>query len=290
MENRCPSCNVIKWRIKFIKFNRAFLECTECGFMKMHPVPTREEINRLYNRSYYQRWGMEEGESEPIRRMKAQTAELLLKRVERFIRPGKLLDVGCAAGHFMEAAANRGWDVWGVEISEYSAALAKSKFGERIINGSFLDANLRENFFDCLLMSDVLEHLSDPHPALEKTCRLLRPGGLLVVVTPDTSALISKIFGQYWITFQEEHLIYFNRHNIKIFLKRYAFEILCLAIAVKVFNLNYMKAQLSVNYTPIVTPLFRLINHLVPLSWRDMNLPFFTGDMCVIAKRGEKNG
>ena len=91
------------------------------------------------------------------------------------MNPGKLLDVGCAAGFFLEAAAQH-WQAVGSELSEYARRNAVDR-SLRIYPGDFLKQEFEEAPFDVVTMWEVLEHLSDPLQACRKSASLLRPGG-----------------------------------------------------------------------------------------------------------------
>ena len=123
----CPACNSTENRVKFARFSRRFMECGRCGVIFMYPFHEQGETEGAYDRTYYKSWGMDQGDNQLVRRMKMKTAHRLLKTVEKFMPPGRLLDVGCAAGHFLEAAQGKGWDVYGVELSSYAAQLADRK-------------------------------------------------------------------------------------------------------------------------------------------------------------------
>lgn len=284
---KCPICESVSFREKFEKYRCHFLECEVCGFITIFPPPDKKDVEAVYSQRYYKSWGMEKGDSLSVRNMKIKTALRLLKQVEKFKNAGNLLDVGCAAGHFLEAAADRGWQCYGVEISDYSASLAKEKFGERIYCGSFETAPFPEAFFDLIIMSDVLEHFQDPNPILEKIRTILRNDGILIIVTPDSGSISARWLKSNWTHFKLEHLIYFNRSNVEMYLNKFQLNPLTIRSAVKSLNLKYIHSQFTVYPHPILTPLIEFLNRVLPDAFLKVNLFFILGDMFVVAKKKE---
>ena len=285
----CPVCYSSSFHEKFQKNTCRFIECDGCGFISIFPLPTPTVLTTRYDQTYYRSWGMHRGDDPVVREMKMKTASALLKEVALFRSPGRLLDIGCAAGHFLEAAAQQAWEVYGVEISDYSAALAKEKFSDRIYAGSFETAPYPEEFFDCIIMSDVLEHFPAPGPVLDKIQRLLKDRGVLLIVTPDTGSLSARLLNKTWNHYEKEHLIYFNRKNIQICLKKYGLLPRIVKPSHKAMSLKYMHAQMTAYTHPVFTPMIRLINGVLPHFLLVKNFWVRSGDMLVIAKKEERD-
>ncbi len=188
-------------------------QCDHCGLIFVSPIPNESED--IYNKSYFA-GGEEFGyvdydrDKEPMK----HTFELYLDNMEHVLkRKGKLLDVGCATGYFMDIAKKRGWEVEGVEISEYAVGLGKSK-GLIIHQGTLDNINLPEKSFDAITLLDVVEHLKDPRSVMVKAKKLLKEDGVVVVATPDSGSLWARIFGLSWhLVVPPEHLFLFNRKN-----------------------------------------------------------------------------
>lgn len=104
-----------------------------------------------------------------------------LKLLAPFRRTNRVLDVGAGHGFFLRACAERGWDCYGVEISRPAVDFAQRNFGLSFTCGSFEEAGYPDEFFDAVTFLNVLEFLPNPKGALQKTHRLLRPGGAVLV-------------------------------------------------------------------------------------------------------------
>jgi 2-polyprenyl-3-methyl-5-hydroxy-6-metoxy-1,4-benzoquinol methylase len=114
--------------------------------------------------------------------------------------PGKgqrLLDVGCGAGEFLQRMRTNGWDAVGVEPDPVAAARARSKDLD-VRDGLLEDAAFEANTFDAIVLSHVIEHVHDPMALLHECNRVLRPGGILVVMTPNLESVGHRRFGADW--------------------------------------------------------------------------------------------
>lgn len=126
---------------------------------------------------------------EENRRVKAERD---VKQLQLFRDKGRLLDVGCGAGVFLQVAQKKGFQVHGLEPNPEAAQYAVSK-GNFSVDCNDLEENLYENStFDILTMYGIIEHLCDPNAALEECSRILRSRGLLVLQTPTEDGLLRR--------------------------------------------------------------------------------------------------
>ncbi|MCK5574112.1 MAG: class I SAM-dependent methyltransferase, partial [Bacteroidetes bacterium] len=98
--------------------------------------------------------------------------------------PVSFLDVGCGPGGLLYEARAHGWKATGLEISRWAAERGKAQ-GLNIIEGTLHDAKLPDTTFDMISMFDVLEHLPHPREYVAEIHRILKPGGTLVIETPN---------------------------------------------------------------------------------------------------------
>lgn len=132
----------------------------------------------------------------------------------------RVLDVGSGYGFFRKAAADHGWEHTGVEISKHAGEVADSLFGFDSFIGTL--ENFAENRppssrpFDVITMWDCLEHVVDPAELLAATRRLLTPGGLLFIRTPNLLAAERVVFGSHYHSFKREHLHMFSPASIAV--------------------------------------------------------------------------
>ena len=203
------------------------LQCESCSLIFVYPFPGRTELEEHYDKSYYGEW-LDEQKTPRITMWNRR-----LKRLERFRSGGKLLDVGCGEGTFLQLARQSGWWTSGTEISKYAAEYAENYSGAEIFCGELLAAGYPQGFFDVITMWHVLEHVSDPKRYLAEIHYILKPDGLLVIAVPNLNNLVMqfayriikrrklKLFSKGE---KEVHLYHFSPKTTKAYLDKTGFE------------------------------------------------------------------
>jgi SAM-dependent methyltransferase len=190
----------------------AVTRCLNCGQRFVWPVPSDSVLAGIYDRGYYRGGHGSVGFSDYAalttarRRMFARH----LDRVDGLVRPGRLLDVGCATGDFLKVAAERGWDAVGVDPSPArEQALAA---GARLVGRTVDDADVAPHSLDLITFWDVLEHLPDPVASLRRARQLLGPGGLVAATVPNAGSAVARLSGRRWFGYKTagEHLQFFS--------------------------------------------------------------------------------
>lgn len=153
-------------------------------------------------------------------------------------RPGKLLDVGCATGNFLDYQRLWGWDVYGVELSEKAASFARDVKGLKVKTGQLDDANYEESFFDIVNLSHTLEHFPNPFKELKKIRRILRKDGLIIITIPNCNKIEPTVFGSYWCAYDlPRHQLHLSPDAAKKLLEKGGFEVLKIIFTLNVSNL-----------------------------------------------------
>jgi SAM-dependent methyltransferase len=114
------------------------------------------------------------------------------------LSPGRLLDVGCGDGQFLHQMSKEGWQGTGIDFDGAAIETGRKKYGLNLSAGDFQTADFDVDDFDAVTMSHVIEHVPDPVAFLDKCRRVLRPGGRLVLSTPNARSLGHKRFRQSW--------------------------------------------------------------------------------------------
>jgi 2-polyprenyl-3-methyl-5-hydroxy-6-metoxy-1,4-benzoquinol methylase len=183
------------------------LACVECGTVQQPLLPAGDELHDLYRDMSDEAYLGEE----PGRRA---TAAHLLDLIGAQVATGRLLDVGCGHGLLLDEARSRGYETVGLELSRSAARHAREALGldvrEQPVE-SFVDLD----GFDVVVLADVIEHLDDPVAAVDRCAGLLRPGGVLCVVTPDPSSVTARIAGRRWWGFVPAHTCLLPRATLR---------------------------------------------------------------------------
>jgi SAM-dependent methyltransferase len=110
-----------------------------------------------------------------------------------------LLDVGCGDGEFLARMRQFGWDVQGVEPDPAAIQSAREAHNVPVVHGTLEALRDVSAAFDAVTLLHVIEHVPDPRETLRAAWRLLRPGGRLLVVTPNARSLGTRVFGSAWV-------------------------------------------------------------------------------------------
>lgn len=185
--------------------------CTDCGHAFAESVLSSEELATLYR-------GMDTRVYEAGMAARVKTAARHVAMVKRYVSGGRLVDVGCASGLFLEQAAAAGWSVTGIEPSPRLCQVAAERLQRRgrIINAVLEQADVEPASFDALTLWDVLEHVVDPPAFVARCGELLKSGGFLFAKTPDVESLQARLMGKRWPLYLAEHLSYFTRRSLRI--------------------------------------------------------------------------
>jgi 2-polyprenyl-3-methyl-5-hydroxy-6-metoxy-1,4-benzoquinol methylase len=132
-----------------------------------------------------------------------------LEAAESQVGRGDLLEVGAGRGGFVRAAMARGWTVHATEVSE-SALDDLRAAGATVFFGDVGEARYPDDRFELVVSLEVLEHLSDPMTHLRELHRVTRPGGLLLLTTPNFCGASRRLLGTRWRVIAAEHVVYFS--------------------------------------------------------------------------------
>lgn len=284
----CPVCGSGTGRTASVPGQRDVYRCLNCGVHFRYPQLTDGELHELYGETYYKSWGMAgRTGNEAVKRMKTATFELRLDLIAEYKRSGNILDVGCATGYFLEAAKKRGFQAYGVEISDYSSAIAKSNFGEeRVYKGELESCPFPEKYFDVIAMSDLLEHVRDPRKTLGAARRLLKSDGIIMIMTPNTDSLSGSLMKGKWTHYKAEHFFYFNRRSMDHLAGLAGFTADHFEAAKKSINLEYIYTQFKAYPHWLLSPLSGFLHRILPRALRTKNFHITMGEMVVILIRG----
>ncbi len=150
---------------------------------------------------------------------------LLSKSYPSFKQGGKLLEIGCSNGAFLEELRGLGWQVKGIEMSESSARYAKEQRGLDVQNKKIEEGDFKENEFDCVIMNMVLEHLYSPFEVMEKITKWLKPKGELIISIPYFEGFEFWLFKEFAYGLQlPTHQTFFTKPILRAYLKKLGFK------------------------------------------------------------------
>ncbi len=262
----CPVCSsthrdllhegVRDWSFFSAPGSWSYWRCRECGSVYLNPLPRPEAIGRAYA-SYYTHVGVTSGIG--WRRLKTRWKnERLSVRLARNIsprlhlpgflasfvslkanrmdlafgwqelaelNPGELMDVGCGAGATLALARQLGWMVHGLEMDPAAVQAARDD-GLDVLQGGFERLGEFTAAFDALVCSHVIEHVFDPVEMIRLMHAALRPGGVLLLATPNAESDVHQHFGKYWRGLEApRHLVLFTESTLSDLLTAAGFQV-----------------------------------------------------------------
>jgi len=220
--------------------------------------------------------------------LKIDTFRRRIRLLKELGAKGRLLDVGSACGFFIEAALENGFDAYGIEFSREAVALAKPEIQKRITIG---DVNLlREqggDLFDVVVAFDIIEHTQNPVEFLKEIGQILRPGGWLMLATPDTGHFLRYVMGSRWPMLQPmQHTYLFSKAAMQLALEMAGYGNIGVRNADKSLTMDYLLDQLRL-YNPVITGLYKMLSPLIPRALRQKSFAVNIGEMLAFAQRQE---
>ena len=188
------------------------VRCLPCRFGFRELPPSDTDLAHLYQ-------DMDTRVYEAETQGRAKTAAAHLSLVQTYARgQGRILDVGCASGLFLQCAFAAGWQVTGVELSNQLCEKAREVLGPNatVHCSPLQSAPLPPASFDVITLWDLLEHVRNPTHFLKLCASLLKPGGYLFANVPNLDSLQSRLFRSRWPLLLPEHLNYFTPHSLRL--------------------------------------------------------------------------
>ncbi|MEK6554682.1 MAG: class I SAM-dependent methyltransferase [Bdellovibrionota bacterium] len=176
----CPVCNCSGFKSLYALSSADVVQCTDCDLLYV-PMPT-PEVTSIYKASYFK--GDQEvhgyGNYEDEYESHYKTFEHRIKETEMVMGgKGRVLDVGCALGHFGKVAKDRGWDVFVTDVSDFAVQKSAIQYGLKGFVSSPDKLPVKPGQFDCITLFDVIEHVSQPLELLQNMREALNRNGVL---------------------------------------------------------------------------------------------------------------
>ena len=229
----CGLCGGRERRTKFTDGPFSVVTCTDCDLTYVTPRLTDASlIEDVYNEGYWTSDAAKERGYTDYRKdapLYMRTYRRRISVVRRhFAQPGRVLDVGCAAGYFLRVMKEEGWDVTGVEPSDAIRAFAVEHLGQENVHPGLLhEVGFPDDSFDLVTMWDVIEHIPDFVAALQEVSRILRPGGKILIETQNVDSRAAKVLGKRWQHYKHaEHIYHFHPRTLDVAMDKAGFEIL----------------------------------------------------------------
>lgn len=218
---RCPVCQGALSPSRIVVPEGPLLECPNCGQLV-------SGCNAAQYEAALQMWNTAHGTSPQPRAVRRyrEVVSRRLRKAEQLLGQRKgmtLLDVGCSSGALLAIAQDMGFEVRGVEPA-HEAAQTAIRAGFSVHEGYLSDARYPNDQFDVITLFEIVEHLQDPIEVIAECARILKPGGILVVNTPNAHSWSAATLGGQWEGFSlfglGGHISFFSPRSMGELAKR----------------------------------------------------------------------
>ena len=213
----CENCGAAPLKPFVVRPTQTLWHCQQCDLYQKGTLPHDAAYEDDYHEQYQRH-----------QRRKLGTAAIRLSTLAPYVKAPKprLLDIGCSIGAIVETADRLGWHGVGVDVSH----TAVERCRHRGLDCHYFDGEtlpFEDQSFDVVTSWHVIEHVLNVAETLRDWFRVLKPGGVMVLETPDAGYLKARIRGpRYHKFWAPEHIYTFRRHNLRPFLEQAGFEML----------------------------------------------------------------
>jgi SAM-dependent methyltransferase len=221
----CPMCGSSERVARYALLPYGVVRCARCGMHYLSPRLPEQVMLDLYRTGDYFE-GREVGYdsyAEQEAALRATFRRVAKDLVKAGYAGGDLLEVGAGFGYLLETVRPDFRSVMGTEYAAAAAEAAQARGLDVRVGG--LDAVPADRMFDCIVGAHVIEHVYDPRAFVGELMTRLRPGGRVILGTPDMGSAWRRLMGRRWPSFKvPEHVLYFDRPTLTALLIDAGFE------------------------------------------------------------------
>jgi len=290
------SCNVCGTTVAgtsapvWTKDSFEIVRCPHCGLLFRRDLPDASALSEIYSEEYFRRaeddpggQGYDDYLSEEAQHR--LNAAVRVRRLARHTAPGRLFDVGAAAGFFMDEARRAGWSVDGTDVSPAMSGFGREQLGLSVQTATFEGADAAPGAFDCVTMWDYIEHSIDPAQDLRRARDLLRPGGVLALSTGDAGSLIARLSGRRWhLLTPHHHNFFFSTRTLRLACDRAGLDVLSARHPGNRYSLRYLTYKLR-SMLPESAAVRRLGDAFADSAAGRLSVPVNLGDIVTVVAR-----
>jgi len=286
---RCIVCGK-KQKKQFAYRNFDYYKCVHCGHVTTYPYPTRDDMKKHYSKKFkegnYQLARKFAQEYMVVYRSFVHLLEKVLKKENRSIKGTTILDVGCFTGDFLILMKEAGADVYGLELQNDAVKIANKKLHGRVKAADVMTDAFPKVRFDVITLLGIVEHVTDPMKLIKRSTELLKKDGILMVQTPNSSSVLSRLTKHLWPPYAPvEHIHLFSRDSLTKALQQCGYTNITYITHIKKLPLGYVYNQFK-NFGPEFYRLLRPFESIIS-KFSSISLPFYGGEMIMTAQKSE---
>lgn len=217
----CPICLTKSVKYLTIINNYPFIRCFKCSFVFVYPRPTINQLNSFYRNFDYK-------DSDLVEKRIRSDSNISINFIKRYIKEDdNIMDIGCGRGYFLDELRKKGYK--NIEGIDFSSNVVKYAIGHLKLKVKIGDFNnfSKNNFYNLVLLNQVIEHILDINILLTKTNNLLQKGGYIYISTPNINSASAFVFkGDFEHFIPPEHINYFNIKSLSSLLNKHGYKII----------------------------------------------------------------
>jgi SAM-dependent methyltransferase len=242
--------------------------CGGCGLVRLNPRLAEADSGDLYEREYFagdHATGYDAYERDA--HLYEKTFARRLKLIRRFKSGGRVLDIGCSFGYFLNVAQRAGFDVYGLDVSPYAVERAAERFPGRIHQGVLRPGLFPPQFFDVVTMFDLFEHVYRPREFLTTLDEITRADAIVCITTPNHRSVLSRASRRNWVSYKiPEHVFYYTPTTLRRTVAP-LFEIALVRSEGQYCTLEFFAERLKTLSHPLGSALVRTVRGLGAKDW-----------------------
>ncbi len=235
---------------RFLLFNKNgfdIKECKKCAYRFTELDQDKNPLTAVYSDDYFFKGQSGYPNYLDEKDILIRSGIKYAKIIRKFSGPGKILDVGSAAGFILKGFESMGWDCRGIEPNDTMASYGRNNFGLNITTGSLEEFD-SPSTFDLITLIEVIGSFYDLDKAMKNVSRLIKKQGLVLVESWDRESLIARFFGKNWHEYCPPTVIHwFSDKTLNDLFRYYGFEFVAKGRPSKRINVKHALAILEVN-------------------------------------------
>jgi len=283
---KCIVCGSRQRKIFSYKhFN--YYKCDNCGHVTTYPLPTKQSISKHYSDKFKKgNYSLLNSYSQKYNKVYEGIANTLLLFISKKNKPllnKRVLDVGCFTGDLLVIFKRMGADVYGLELQKEAVKIANERLPKKVFEADVMSRKFNLGEFDIVTLTGLVEHVTNPVALLNKVSKITKRNGYILIQTPNGSSFPAKLLKKYWPPYSPvEHIHLFTKKSLEMALEQNGFEPIYYKNHWKSLPISYVYNMLE-NFGPEFHSLMKPLAKV--LSKSNLSLPFYVGEMIVIAKK-----
>lgn len=220
----CDLCGADDYSIWDRARSNTLVKCNQCGLVYTNPrIANSEDKDKyIYTDTYF---SQKSRMTEDLVRARQNSHRMEITALERYVKGGKIMDVGCGMGIFLDSF-NDNWERHGCDVSSYGLQEA-GKRGIKTYHGEFEKLDFGDDKFDVVYFRASLHHAYAPKKCIEKAINILAPGGMIVItMSNNCGGICGKMFRAHVKSYEQAHNYLFSTSTLQKYFENVGMDVI----------------------------------------------------------------